>query len=109
MKNILSRQHQSESAMGVVEIQNTVVFLYLFARICKGGGVNGAVEERVQTTQRVKRCAGITEGVEQSMCDIHCAVKIGEWIDKEARIYQTDNGKYGFSNSAGVGVVVLCV
>ena len=68
--------------MGVVEVQDAIVVLYLFAGICKGGGVNGTVEERVETTQGVKRYAGIAEGVEQSMCDIHCAVKVGEWIDK---------------------------
>ena len=70
--------------MGVVEIQDAVVVLYLFVGICKGGGVNGTCEERVQTTQGVKGGARVAEGVEQSMCDIHCAVKVGEWIDKEA-------------------------
>ena len=70
--------------MGVVEIQDAIVVLYFFAGICKGGIVNGAVEECVQTTQGVKGGARVAEGVEQSMCDIHCAVKVGEWIDKEA-------------------------
>ena len=68
--------------MGVVEIQDAIFVLYFLAGICKVGGVNGTVEERVQTTQGVKRRAGIAEGVEQSMCDIHCAIKIGEGIDK---------------------------
>ena len=95
--------------MGVVEIQDAVVVLYLFAGICKGGGVNGAVEKRVETTQRVKRCAGVAEGVEQPMCDIHCAVKVGEWIDKEARSQQANNGKCGFGNSVGIDAVVLRV
>ena len=95
--------------MGVVEIQDAVVFAYLFAGICKVGGVNGTVEERVETTQGVKRRAGIAEGVEQSMCDIHCAVKVGEWIDKETCVWLADNGKRGFGDSAGVGAVVLRV
>lgn len=95
--------------MGVVEIQDAVVFPYLFAGICKGGRVDGTVEERVQTTQGVKRCAGVAEGVQQSVCDIHCAVKVGEWIDKEARARQANNGISGLGNSAGVGVVVLRV
>ena len=95
--------------MGVVEIQDAVVFAYLFGGICKVGSVNGAVEEGVETTQGVKRGAGVAEGVEQSMCDIHCAVKVGEWIDKETCAWQADNGKCGFGNSAGIGVVVLCV
>ena len=95
--------------MGVVEIQDAVVVLYLFAGICKGGIVNGTVEERVQTTQRVKRRTGVAEGVEQSMCDIHCAVKVGEWIDKEACAWLANNGISGFGNSAGVGTVVLRV
>ena len=95
--------------MGVVEIQDAVVFPYLFAGICKSGGVNGTVEECVQTTQDVKRGAGIAEGVEQSMCDIHCAVKVGEWIDKEACARQAYNGKCGFGNSVGIGTVLLRV
>ena len=70
--------------MGVVEIQDAVVFPCLFGGVCKIGGVNRAVEERVETTQGVKRRTRVAEGVEQSMCDIHCAVEIGEWIEKEA-------------------------
>ena len=43
------------------------------------------------------------------MCDIHCAVKVDEWIDEEACAWQAHNGKRGFGNSAGIGAVVLRV